>query len=265
MKNIVLFDMDGTLTEPRKQISLIMIKKIKKLAKYSNIGIVTGSPINYVIEQCETLWYNNKSLSKKITLLPCNGTQRYTILDGKEYIKKNNASMIDEMGNENYQKLVRCILLIQHKLSEENKNLKLSGNFVSYRGSVLNWCPIGRDSNFEDRDIFVEIDNREKIRRKLIDRIKLLVCSKDINNIQISLGGSTSLDFYPVGWDKTYSLKYFNNHKIWFVGDRCFGEGNDRSIFEALRDSNGSFSTASIENTLEIIENITQQLKKNND
>ena len=46
----VLFDMDGTLTQPRKEIQTPMISFIEDLANYSSIGIVTGSPLEYVLE-----------------------------------------------------------------------------------------------------------------------------------------------------------------------------------------------------------------------
>jgi hydroxymethylpyrimidine pyrophosphatase-like HAD family hydrolase len=48
MKNIVLFDMDGTLTEPRKNLDNSMLDAISLLAQYADIGIVSGSPMEYI-------------------------------------------------------------------------------------------------------------------------------------------------------------------------------------------------------------------------
>ena len=76
-------------------------------------------------------------------------------------------------------------------------------------------------------------------------------------DVTVKLGGNTSFDIYPVGWDKTYALNHFDKSKweFWFVGDRCGIEGNDYEIFELLKDSGRSFETGGPEETIEIIEN----------
>jgi hydroxymethylpyrimidine pyrophosphatase-like HAD family hydrolase len=79
VNNIILFDMDGTLTLPRKEISRSMVHKLKDLSKYAEIGIVTGSGYDYLTQQCREMWYDIGTVSPSvITLLPCNGTQVYS-------------------------------------------------------------------------------------------------------------------------------------------------------------------------------------------
>ena len=51
MNNIVLFDMDGTLTEPRKVIKNDIVPALRELCKVTEIGIVTGSDYDYVRQQ----------------------------------------------------------------------------------------------------------------------------------------------------------------------------------------------------------------------
>ncbi len=48
MKKVVLFDMDGTLTPPRKKMQWDVIDVLTDLQKHCEIGIVTGSDIDYV-------------------------------------------------------------------------------------------------------------------------------------------------------------------------------------------------------------------------
>ena len=44
----------------------------------------------------------------------------------------------------------------------------------------------------------------------------------------IKLGGQTSFDIYPSGWDKSYVFKDFQNfERIYFIGDKCEPMGND--------------------------------------
>ena len=76
MKNIVLFDMDGTLTEPRQKMGIQMEQQLKNLQESGyEIGIITGSDMNYVKQQCSGLFDLSLVDTSRIHFLPCNGTK----------------------------------------------------------------------------------------------------------------------------------------------------------------------------------------------
>ena len=52
MKNLVLFDMDGTLTPPRSHLDYNLVDTLRELVRFAEIGIVTGSDLDYLIQQC---------------------------------------------------------------------------------------------------------------------------------------------------------------------------------------------------------------------
>ena len=82
------------------------------------------------------------------------------------------------------------------------------------------------------------------------------------NDIKIKLGGDTSFDIYPEGWDKTYCLKHLENYnKIYFIGDRCGAGGNDKELYDKLQPSN-SFATKDPKNTIQIVENLIHNVIK---
>ena len=70
----------------------------------------------------------------------------------------------------------------------------------------------------------------------------------------VKLGGNTSFDIYPRGWDKTYALKHFKNYECWFVGDRCEQGGNDAELYNYLAKDNKAFKTDGPEDTVKIIQ-----------
>ena len=76
------------------------------------------------------------------------------------------------------------------------------------------------------------------------------------------MGGDTSFDIYPTGWDKTYALQHFQDRTVWFVGDRCEENGNDKTIYDALQKHNRSFKTNGVDNTREIMLEIISSIKK---
>ena len=83
-------------------------------------------------------------------------------------------------------------------------------------------------------------------------------------NVTTALGGETSIDIYPVGWDKTYALSYYPGHDVYFVGDACQEGGNDWHIYWALKDLENnidkSYHTSGTEETVKIIDDIMQRL-----
>ena len=57
MKKIVLFDMDGTLTESRCTLECDMERSLALLQKNGfEVGIITGSDMNYITQQCNILF-----------------------------------------------------------------------------------------------------------------------------------------------------------------------------------------------------------------
>ena len=80
------------------------------------------------------------------------------------------------------------------------------------------------------------------------------------DEITVKLGGDTSFDIYPTGWDKTYALRHFGGRNVWFVGDRAHSpKGNDYEIFQAC--GSRSFHTTGPKETIEIINKISKLIK----
>jgi phosphomannomutase len=255
-QHLILFDVDGTLTEARKPIQKAMLKALRELSRYAEIGFLTGSGLEYIKEQ---LWpaLADPIIRQNCHLLPCNGTE-YVIPYGDEEIIFNAMSkeyMIDSVGKESHQNLMSVLCKLQAQIVEENGDLPLTGNFVQNRGSMINWCPIGRNALQEDREVFKALDNLYGIRKKYLQKLKNYIAAGKMD-ITVKLGGNTSFDIFPNGWDKTFALNHFDgpNWVFWFVGDRCSPTGNDYEIFNALKETGRAFEVGNPEETVEIID-----------
>ena len=265
MRPIVLFDMDGTLTPVRQKIEPSMILSLLKLSMIADIGIVTGSGHDYLSEQCDAL-INHKSagLKKSITLFPCNGTQKLKYdPKKKDWNLVSSAKMIDELGKASFDRLIKVLLELQLEVAskEEYSMIPLTGNFISYRGSMINWCPMGRDASPTDRKDFEKADKKFNLRKGLVEKLELKIEKSNVRGIVSALGGNTSVDIYPTGWDKTYSLSHIDTDDVWFVGDRCLPGENDFSLYQKLKPDRRSFRTHSTQQTMSIIEDIIVLLK----
>ena len=237
MRKIVLFDMDGTLTPPREHLDYSLVETLSELCKYAEIGIVSGSDYDYIMQQCGFLTTKDE-IKLKLHILPCNGTMHYAPPLYREQKHKlvHSNDMRKTLGDTDLNKLFKKIINYQDHIVS-HYDIPLTGHFVSYRGSMINWCPIGRNATKEDRDVFVNFDRTNgasSFRRAILTQLQEEFKNSRID-VTIKLGGETSFDIFPAGWDKTYALSHFSDFKIWFLGDRCGDNGNDKEIFDALQ------------------------------
>jgi phosphomannomutase len=126
---------------------------------------------------------------------------------------------------------------------------------------MINWSPSGRNANNEQREQFIEFDKKYDFRKRNLLQFRAFLESNDLGGITIKLGGDTSFDIYPEGWDKTYALRYFKDSSVWFVGDRArTPDGNDYEIHKACEPR--SFHTDGPITTDSIVFNIIEVLKE---
>jgi len=263
-KTIVMFDMDGTLTEPRQKFKdPDLDDALYRLTNTGvHIGIITGSDEDYLREQMGE-FLRRSSCRYKIHLMPCNGTKYFEPpkFANQDFTMTHSVSMKKHLGSDNYRRLLQELILSQVDMS--NDEIPLTGHFINCRGSLINWCPIGRNANDEEREIFRAIDEKVGLRKRVIDELKMMLKQKGLlNRLTIKFGGDTSFDIYPKGWDKTYGLRHFRNWDIWFVGDRCCENGNDYEIYNTCKYSSQAYKTNGPKKTTEIVDTIITRLKE---
>jgi len=258
--------MDGTLTPCREKITYPVIASLRKLSDHCKIGIVSGSDMDYIMQQCDSLFDIGGISLEDIDILPCNGTKFYKWKKNKFELVHNNdmSEALSSDGTKKYQSLIRKMVELQNEvINSELFQTTLTGTFLQYRGSMLNWCPVGRDADRNIRNEFVEIDEKEHIRKVYKERLDRFLDQEDIA-VTTALGGKTSIDIYPHGWDKTFALQYYPGWNVYFVGDACHEGGNDWHIYHALKDLerniDTSYQTTGPDHTINIISDIIEQL-----
>ncbi|MBD3255984.1 MAG: HAD hydrolase family protein [Candidatus Lokiarchaeota archaeon] len=249
---IFLFDLNGTLTLPHKNISDNMLFALGELLHRGNgdIAIVSSGDFNSVYEQIGRHLLNY-SLENRIKILPCNGTQIYCYDNGWQKIY--SLSMKEEIGSELYLKLIEGILRYQSIRIKSFPKIPTSSNFISYQGGSINWSLIGKDCSEEERAEFVRDERNIYIRTILLNLLKKNIGS---SKIDYALSGQTSISIYPRGWDKTYALTHFKEKECWFFGDNCESGRRDFSLWKKLESSGRAFKTRGPEETIQIIDQL---------
>lgn len=218
---IVLFDVDGTLTPARLEVSDEMRELLAELRKKVVIGFVGGSDL---AKQKEQLGSNVIDMFD--FAFSENGLTAYK--QGKQLASQ---SFINWIGNEKYNKLVKFVL---RYLSDLDLPVR-RGTFVEFRNGMINISPVGRNASTKERNDYEKFDLEHGIRKKFVEALK-----KEFPDFGLtySIGGQISFDVFPTGWDKTYCLQHIegeNFKNIHFFGDKSYKGGNDYEIYEDSR------------------------------
>ena len=261
-KTIVLFDMDGTLTKPRQKfVNKELEDNLYLLVNNGiSVGIITGSDEDYLRQQMGD-FLSKSSCRYKTHLLPCNGTKylKPPEFANQDFKLIHEVSMEEQLGSSNYRDLIWELIYSQVDICQ--LGAPLTGHFINCRGSMINWSPIGRNAKEIDRQEFIKLDNEKFVRNRVIKELRAILKLKKIDNkVTIKLGGDTSFDIYPTGWDKTYGLKHFQDWNVWFVGDRCDENGNDFELYNECHSQ--SYITSGPEKTVKIIETILKRIRE---
>lgn len=241
-KNIIcLFDVDGTLTEPRKVITNDMEETLQQLSSRVSIGLVGGSDIKKICEQMG----GDSAIKKYDYVFSENGLVAYK--NGELHSKQ---SILNYIGEEKLQKFINFCLNYMSKLNLPAKR----GNFIEFRDSLINVCPVGRSCSQFEREQFNEYDKVNRIRETFIEDLKEEFPSL---GLKFSIGGQISFDAFPFGWDKTYCLRLVEEDgfkTIYFLGDKTGVGGNDHEIFSDNRTIGNTVSSP--QDTQELIKKL---------
>ncbi|KZS94373.1 eukaryotic phosphomannomutase [Sistotremastrum niveocremeum HHB9708] len=217
LNELVLFDVDGTLSLARQSASTEMLNLLKELRKKAAIGFVGGSNLVKITEQL-----GSNAINEFDFAFAENGLTAYRL--GQEL---QSQSFIKHVGEENYKKLVNFIL---HYVADMDIPIK-RGTFVEFRNGMINVSPIGRNATITERNEFEAYDKQHQLRATFIKALQEKFASYGLT---YSIGGQISFDVFPTGWDKTYALRHVEKEgfdKIHFFGDKTYKGGNDYEIY----------------------------------
>jgi HAD superfamily hydrolase (TIGR01484 family) len=250
MGTALLFDIDGTLTTPRQPIAKSMFNEVLGRLKIP-FHVAAGSHIDLLQNQFFDPLYDF-GFRGQFEAFVSNGAIHYHC----DYSKDKSIREISKfdirnhLGETDYNFLIetlkKTLQMPEFKLGEE---LKILGETVTFRVSMVNFVPIGRveeENNpkiIANRERFVKFDNkngpnefRRKVLRHLENELASLIENKDL---RITLGGQTSFDIGVLGQDKTKAVRTLLDMGVdWlvFIGDALFPGGNDAAIREYIED-----------------------------
>ena len=217
--SILLFDVDGTLTASRQEITAEMKEFMLRLCDQVHVGLVGGSDYVKIREQV-----GDEIIQKVNFVFAENGC--VALKKGQIFFEESISS---EVGEEVIKRLINFSLQYIANIDIPIKR----GTFIEYRKGMINLSPIGRNCSQSERNQFVTWDEEGQIREKFVQSLRKTF---EGTTLQFSIGGQISIDVFPRGWDKTHCLRFLENYQnIHFFGDKTDPGGNDHEIYASER------------------------------
>lgn len=214
---IALFDVDGTLTASRQPATPAVLSFLAALRGRVHTGMVGGSDL---AKQREQLGPGVTTMFDYV--FPENGLLAFK---GGERI--GATSFLEHLGEERMKALINFCLAHLATIDIPVKR----GTFIEFRNGMLNVSPVGRNCSHAERDAFEAYDAAHGVRAAFVAALQARFPDY---GLKYSIGGQISFDVFPVGWDKTFCLRYLEAEafdEVHFFGDKTFPGGNDYEIF----------------------------------
>lgn len=239
VKKAVLLDIDNTLTPPRQQLTRQMAEILKRLRVPFHVA--AGSHITLLQEQFFEPLYRF-GFRKGFDAFLSNGAIHYRC-DYSEVASIEVVSEFDirdHLGESDYKRLTDVLTeTLEREEFQVMPPTKIIGERITYRGSMINFCPIGRvsletEEVQRNRSNFVEFDRANNYRQRVIEHLNRELSSLvNDRRLTITLGGQTSFDIGIADQDKTNAVRTLLSNgieRLVFIGDALFEGGNDAPI-----------------------------------
>lgn len=224
---ILIFDMDGTLTNSSERINKSFQKYLIKVFSQNNCAIVSGASYESIKKQigCH-LCYSSK------WVFACNGA--HVVQNGVTKHKSDWA-------------LKRSVKGYLRNYLQDSAFPHRTGKHFDDRIGMCNFSILGRNASKDQRRHYVAWDTTTKERRNIAVKI-----NKNFTNLVARVAGETGIDLMPSNMSKAVVLNYVEKNSVKFFGDKMEKEGNDYPLANLLN-KNQCYPVKSWEDTYRIL------------
>ncbi len=226
MKQLIVFDLDGTLAQSKASIDTEMATLLSALLGIVKVAIISGGNWPQFEKQVLAQLPHDTRLAN-LSLLPTCGTKFYRYAGDWKKIYSEDFTAAEKE---------KIISSLDKAIAETDfKAEKTWGEVIEDRGSQITFSALGQRAPLAEKMKWdPDFAKRKKI-KALLDKL--------IPAFSVRLGGATSIDVTKPGIDKAYGIRklrdilYIAIHDMIYVGDAVFPGGNDYPAKEAGAES----------------------------
>ncbi|WP_380782022.1 HAD-IIB family hydrolase [Sphingomonas sp. R86520] len=216
MKDLVAFDLDGTLAESKQPLQEPMGEALANLLDVAHVAVISGGDWPQFEKQVASR-LPERADRTKLWLMPTTGTKLYRFDDEWRAVY---AELFEEDEKQKILKAFDEALEATGFVPE-----KTWGERIEDRGSQITFSALGQEAPIDAKHRWdPDFAKRKVIQADLQTRLP---------GLSINMGGATSIDITREGVDKAYGLKKLSDasgialDKMMFIGDAIFPGGND--------------------------------------
>lgn len=216
MKDLIIFDLDGTLAESKSPLDPEMGILFGRLLSAVKVAVISGGAWPQFEKQMLTKLTSEARL-EALSILPTCGTRFYS------YDGTWNERYAEDFTSDQKSKIIAALTSAMESSGFEAE--KHWGEVIEDRGSQITLSALGQDAPLDQKKTW----DPDFAKRKVIK----LMLEKLIPEFSVQLGGATSIDVTKPGIDKAYGIKKLREtlgvaiKDMLFVGDAIFPGGND--------------------------------------
>jgi len=217
VKQLVAFDLDGTLAQSKQAIQPDMGEALAELLRVAHVAVISGGDWPQFDKQVASRLPAHADRSK-LWLMPTTGTKLYTHQSGEW-----KAVYAELFSDDEKKKIIDAFNAALEATGFKPE--ETWGERIEDRGSQITFSALGQQAPLEAKEKWdPDFAKRKVIQADLRGRLP---------GLAINMGGSTSIDITREGVDKAYGLKKLHEASgialsaMMFVGDAIFPGGND--------------------------------------
>lgn len=237
MKKLIAFDQDDTLNITKLPLDNEMAELLSQLLENFRVCIISGTNWEVMKKNDIDTLANLKHDSnfKNYLFMPTTGTQYWHYVGFDDSITSNE--IFEEGWVREYAHFLTedQVELISKSLENSAKSLGFwcdnpVGEIIENRGSQITFSALGQLASPEDKHAW---DPDMTKRRKIVELVEPELAGM---NVDVVVGGSTSVDVMLSGVDKAYGMRqlmsqlHLKKEDILFIGDNLNVGGNDYPV-----------------------------------
>ncbi|GAM05367.1 HAD-IIB family hydrolase [Novosphingobium sp. MBES04] len=217
MKEIVAFDLDGTLALSKQPLTDEMAELLAGLLEVAQVAVISGGDWPQFEKQVASRMPAHADLSR-LWMMPTSGAKLFVHRDGAW--TPVYAELFTDAQKAEILEAFDAALEATGFVPEQTW-----GERIEDRGSQITFSALGQQAPLEAKEVWdPDFAKRKVIQADLVKRLP---------GVSVNLGGATSVDITQPGVDKAWGLKRLAEHsgvsedKMLFIGDAIFPGGND--------------------------------------
>jgi len=228
-KQLIVFDLDGTLAESKSSLDNEMARLLDALLGVARVAVISGGDWPQFQKQLLSNLSTDADRTR-LTLLPTCGTKFYRYVSADVSWQKVYSEDLTEA------EATKAIESLSAAIDASGfKPDRTWGELIENRGTQITYSALGQQAPVDAKKVWDPDFSKRQRFKALLEAM--------IPELSVHLGGATSVDITKHGIDKAYGIAKLTEivgvsvEGMLFMGDALFPGGNDAPVRDAGVDS----------------------------